>query len=323
MRGDWPGGGLAAGTRVKGEHGELAVECLQEGDRVRTVAGEMVRVVSVERRACDATALRRKPVIPAVVIDRDAFEENTPAAGLCLAADQIVRVGGLAARATALVNGVTIRNCGTRDALSFVRPILSAGAELWVGGLGCPGTGTPLDPKGAVGLRRIADRRAGTAPGPLRGNFEVATHDRLVGWVFDPEAPDVAVPLEVRVNDIAVAWAFADMPRPDLAMIGHGNGACAFSLRFAPPLARDVPLLVSVRHAASGAEVPGSPVLLAPPRAASLARLIGSPDPGLLFGADGASAGGAPAVATRLGWAAVWLGELDRLSGCKSWEIGE
>jgi len=80
----------------------------------------------------------------------------------------------------------------------------------------------------------MADDLAEAAPGRLGGKIEEASPGHVVGWALDAGMPEAPVPLEIAVDGVAVAWAFASQRRPDLEMRGLGGGACAFAVRFAP-----------------------------------------------------------------------------------------
>ena len=87
-----------------------------------------------------------------------------------------------------------------------------------------------------------------------------AFDDYLIsGWVWDPEHPDSSILVEILDGDVQLAMVRADLPRPDLAALGMGNGRHGFNLSFSPtilPLARHT---LRVRRASDGVDLAGSP----------------------------------------------------------------
>lgn len=90
---------------------------------------------------------------------------------------------------------------------------------------------------------------AGPAP-DLRGLVDNATADRLYGWVFDAARPGYRVPVELRLGAERLASGIADLPRPDLAKNGIGDGCHAFEFAVTPQqMARRGELTVLARAA--------------------------------------------------------------------------
>jgi hypothetical protein len=62
------------------------------------------------------------------------------------------------------------------------------------------------------------------------GYVEAVTADRLLGWAWAPASPDLRAAIEVRLGEEIVAHTVADLPRPDLATNGIGDGRHAFEV---------------------------------------------------------------------------------------------
>ena len=62
------------------------------------------------------------------------------------------------------------------------------------------------------------------------GYVEAVTADRLLGWAWAPATPELRAAVEVRLGDEIVAQSVADLPRPDLASNGIGDGRHAFEI---------------------------------------------------------------------------------------------
>jgi hypothetical protein len=70
---------------------------------------------------------------------------------------------------------------------------------------------------------------------PSRGNVEVFTRNQVAGWVFDPDRPDAAVTVRVKVDGNVVAEAPANMSRPDLAGVTGGSTNHGFIINISVP----------------------------------------------------------------------------------------
>jgi hypothetical protein len=90
----------------------------------------------------------------------------------------------------------------------------------------------------------------------LRGNVEVLTRSEIRGWAVDVDQPAAPVTVELVVNGRVVATARADEPRPDLALLGLGQGFFGFVL--AVPAGTPLDLnLAQVRVAGIGTQLTG------------------------------------------------------------------
>jgi hypothetical protein len=110
---------------------------------------------------------------------------------------------------------------------------------------------------------RLGDNGVAAASA-LRGHLDLVRHDRVDGWAFDPEHPDVGTTVVLVVNGAEVARVVADRYRTDLAKAGVGDGRHAFSFAVPGGLASDRMLRVELCHAGDWGPLGGSPVMLAP-----------------------------------------------------------
>ena len=96
----------------------------------------------------------------------------------------------------------------------------------------------------------------------LQGHIDVAKWPRVKGWVWDPEAPNDRIQLEFAEGPRRLLTVLASLGRPDLAVAGVGDGMYGFDVDL-----NDSPIgagrrALTVRCAATAAELPGSPITL-------------------------------------------------------------
>jgi glycosyltransferase involved in cell wall biosynthesis len=96
----------------------------------------------------------------------------------------------------------------------------------------------------------------------LTGHLDHVGVDRISGWARDDRAPERRVGLELFDGDQRIAAFVADKMRTDLAKAGLGDGRYGFWVQFPPGLFAMPVHRLSVRYAATGAEIGGSPKLL-------------------------------------------------------------
>lgn len=79
-------------------------------------------------------------------------------------------------------------------------------------------------------LVRVEAPEEQVAPRPtVTGYVEARTHDRILGWAWDPAAPSARMTLALLAGRRVLATTVADQPREDLARNGIGDGAHAFA----------------------------------------------------------------------------------------------
>ena len=64
----------------------------------------------------------------------------------------------------------------------------------------------------------------------IKGTLDAVVDGRAIGWVWDPDAPDVALEVEVEVDGAPAAAAVAEIERPMLAEAGIGTGHYGFDI---------------------------------------------------------------------------------------------
>jgi hypothetical protein len=103
---------FAAGTRIRTDHGDVAVEQLQAGDKVVTLSDSELSAQPVKwvghRRIGLAGHPRPETAAP-VRIQRGAFTDDMPHTDLLISPDHAIFVDGVLICARQLVNGSTIR----------------------------------------------------------------------------------------------------------------------------------------------------------------------------------------------------------------------
>ena len=305
-----------AGTRIRTEHGEVAVELLRIGDRLVTRDGSAKPVRWIGRRSYSgAIPAGLRDVVP-VAIAPGALADGVPARELIVSPLHALYLDGVLAPAERLVNGRTICrrpdidpiryfhielerhdvifaegaaaesfvDCDSRtmfhNAAEYAALYPGEAAERWVFCAPRVEGGEKL-----AAIRRRLDARAGlpaetpdTDPGPLLGRLDGVENGRIAGWAFQPERPHQPVWLEVLDGDGVVARVEARRYRADLEAAEIGDGRHGFELNLIGRLADGH--VIRVRRVADGAELEGSPLVLRPVDAAALAeearRLVAS-----------------------------------------------
>ena len=64
----------------------------------------------------------------------------------------------------------------------------------------------------------------------IKGTLDAVLDGRAIGWVWDPDAPDAALEVEVEVDGAPAAAAVAEIERPMLAEAGIGTGRYGFDI---------------------------------------------------------------------------------------------
>jgi hypothetical protein len=268
-----PAGGFAAGTLLETADGPVAVEHLRPGDRLAGRGGGSVRLRHVAR--CDdpgGPADGRRGGV--VLLPPDALGPGRPRRALRLEARQAVWLAGAAGHyrvaAGGLCCGAGVRRVAEAPPLHM---LLATGDDVVLAeGLACalrPPTRPEHDRRtgAALAAARLAQLRAAPplGPRPVDGAVTLDSRGWLRGWAIDRAAPEVPVLLEVLADDLTLGFALADEARPDLAMAGLG--ACGFAL--ALPAGGPAPsvILLTIQAVGSGAALPGTPLLVAPPGA--------------------------------------------------------
>ena len=127
---------FAAGTRIETARGEVPVEHLTLGDRVRTHRGRLRPVIWLGHRTLDCRRHPRPHDVLPVRIARHAFAANRPAWPLYLSPDHAVLAGGVLIPIRYLVNGASITQIAV-DRITYWHVELASHDVLRAKGLAC------------------------------------------------------------------------------------------------------------------------------------------------------------------------------------------
>ena len=264
--------GFCAGTSIAGR----PIEALRAGDHV-----DGVPLVRVSTCVFDATSIARQPSLAPVLIAAGAFGAGRPMVDVGLAPWQLLEMPRGLVPAAWLVDGDAVRRAEGGGARYVTLGFAGTGRAECAGLVGVFGR-APVSVRAA-----IAARPSGGAVA-LRSNVERITARRVEGWSVDDGRKGAIVAIEVWCDGVPIAWGMADRWRPDLAMAGLANGACAFAIDLPGEVGT-----ITVRRAEDGAILGGGEVVLtdleAPNLAAALAATVaGTADrrglAGFLFG---------------------------------------
>lgn len=102
------------------------------------------------------------------------------------------------------------------------------------------------------------------APAPLVGHLDQCGRARVSGWAFSPDTPDAPVPLQLVVNGEVAAAIVANVPRPDVPLVGAcPRLRCGFDIMLSVPLAPFARHVVELRREHDGARL-GQPTVIEP-----------------------------------------------------------
>ena len=111
---------FAAGTRIRTEHGYVAVEQLQVGQRVRTFTDTLRPIQWIGHRRIDLTRHANPEQAAPIRICRDAFAAGVPNRDLLLSPDHAVFADGVLIPVKHLPNGITVtRESGLAEVRYF------------------------------------------------------------------------------------------------------------------------------------------------------------------------------------------------------------
>ena len=276
------------GTRLATPRGEAAVEELRPGDEVTTPVGP-TRVRWVGERAYAGRFLVGNHLGLPVTIKAGALGENIPSTDLHVSPGHGIWLEGVLVPAWRLVNGVSITQAKTVDAVTYynveleghgllmaqgavVESFLDDGqfrnmfqnvAEYWKLYPEAPACRdvTPL-PRVEEGFKLAViqtrvNHRAGivvarAVTGRVQGFIDEISADGLItGWAQDVSAPETPLVLNVIANDRFTSSVLANGYRADLRKAGLGSGCHGFALR----LPEGCTGQVVVQRASDGAEL--------------------------------------------------------------------
>ena len=278
------------GTLIKTRRGQKRVERLKIGDEVRTRSGALRPIKWIGRRSYRGRFIMgRKEILP-VCIKAGALEAGVPRRDLWISPHHAMYLDGVLIEAKDLVNGVSIVQAQSIDALEYLHVelethdvIIAEGApsETFVDDDdrslfhnaheyralypdAAPGVARYCAPRLEDGYeverarRRIA-LQAGLSSqekepraGALLGHIDLVSPRRIAGWAQDVDQREAPVCLEIRAGGRLIGQVLANRYRADLARAGLGSGRHGFEFPIPAGLvfAADT---VEVRRALDGA----------------------------------------------------------------------
>jgi hypothetical protein len=126
---------FAAGTMIRTDHGEVAVERLQPGDRVATLKGAMRAVRWIGNRRIDFTRHPDPSRVQPVRIRRDAIATGMPSRDLLVSPDHALFIDGGLVVARLLLNGGSIVRDANARAVHYFHVELDAHDILFADGM--------------------------------------------------------------------------------------------------------------------------------------------------------------------------------------------
>jgi hypothetical protein len=276
---------FCGGTRILTDHGEVPVEALKIGDRVRTLHAGFQPIKWIGTRTYAAPFCNQPKILP-MSIAAHAIAENIPARDLYVSPGHAIALEGALIHASRLVNGRTITQLPHAEIVQYFHLELetheiifaeNTPAETFLGenfrnqfqnahdfAARYPGDTAPeahcLPPLArgfhlAAIIRRL-NARAGisvpTTPGPIAGYIDSITATRVIGWAADRAALHEPVILDVVTCRKTIGRIIANIPRPDVAAAGFGRGFHGFEFDIPP----NTPGRITVRRVTDGAKLP-------------------------------------------------------------------
>jgi hypothetical protein len=291
------------GTRIRTAEGDIAVENLRIGHYVITVEGDAWPIKWIGRRSYrDWLAVGNAGVQP-ICFRAGSIADRVPARDLYVSPEHAMFLDGMLIPAQHVVNGVSILKVEEMEEieyfhLEFDRHVVifaeSAAAESFVddesrmlfhnadeyrrlysdeprGGFTEFCAPRVEDGSALEAVRRRLNSRAARllpdgimAEAPLlRGYLDSVTRTGIVGWAFEPDAPDRRVPLVILANGAVIGQVIADRHRPGLAECGIGDGNHAYRFELPQGLAADMRHKIEVRRESDWSSLTDSPRILA------------------------------------------------------------
>src|SRR5205823_7589397 len=102
---------------------------------------------------------------------------------------------------------------------------------------------------------------------PLQAYIDEANASRITGWIWNPALPEERIVVDLVDGDIRLARVAANQYRSDLRQAGIGDGSHAFTFPLGTALLPQARHILRLRLADTGAELPGSPVVIERPLA--------------------------------------------------------
>ncbi|MDN7353655.1 Hint domain-containing protein [Acetobacter senegalensis] len=246
------------GTLIETERGEIAVEDLAIGDRVRTASRALRPIRWIGHRSYSGPFVRGNRNVLPIVIRAGALGDGLPRRDLSVSPLHAMALEGVLIPAICLINGISILQAEQIDEVTYFHVelethdiLLAEGApsesfvdddsrnmfhnaaafrKLYPDAAPLPAVYcAPRIEEGPV-LEAILTRlntEAGIAPvaapdGTIEGYLDEVTRTLIRGWARNPHSPE-PVRLSLYDNGIAIAEIVANCPRPD---VGSECGFC-------------------------------------------------------------------------------------------------
>jgi hypothetical protein len=277
------------GTRILTPSGEKPIETLNIGDEIVTRYGGLQKIKWLGRQSYDPRFIANNPGKHPIRITQGALDGTLPRRDLYISPGHSMLIGGKLILASALLNGITIRQEKTANQIDYFQVELAthdcvmaegAWSETFADAPGLrgqfhnqaefwalyPAYQTPdilalCAPRPQAGpdleavLLPITERAAATiTPGQLEGHIDMYTPTRIAGWARDCDYPELPVRLAFWLEQTEIGTALACDPRGDLTDAGIGNAA--FAVTFTAPLSASELTRLTIRHATTGAILP-------------------------------------------------------------------
>jgi len=95
-------------------------------------------------------------------------------------------------------------------------------------------------------------RQAVSVASPPRGWIDMASRERISGWICNPDDLETPVPIQIVANGRLVARSVANARRPDVARAGQASESCGFDVLLETPLPPHRRHVIEVRREADG-----------------------------------------------------------------------
>ncbi|MCG4256549.1 Hint domain-containing protein [Acetobacter senegalensis] len=246
------------GTLIETERGEIAVEDLAIGDRVRTASGALRPIRWIGHRSYSGPFVRGNRNVLPVIIRAGALGDGLPRRDLCVSPLHAMALEGVLIPAVCLINGISILQAERIDEVTYFHVelethdiLLAEGApsesfvdddsrnmfhnaaefrRLYPDAAPLPAVYcAPRIEEGLVleAIRARLNAEAGIVPvrissGIVEGYLDEVTRTVIRGWARNPRSSE-PMRLSLYDNGIAIGEVVADCPRPD---VGSDCGFC-------------------------------------------------------------------------------------------------
>jgi hypothetical protein len=261
------------GTLIATPTGERPIETLAIGDLVSTFDGPGRPIRWIGRRSYDRRFVAANPDVIPIRIARGAIAQGVPHTDLLVSPQHAMFIGGVLVPANLLVNGETITEADDIGVIRYIHLELASHDILLANGapsesfVNCDNRGlfhneadykalypNDVGPRWAFCASRIEDGHrlediraelalqaglddAGAVQtGAVEGYIDLANHEMVSGWAWQPQHPNGPVRLEILVDGGVVAEIVANRARGDVRQAGYGTGRYGFQFTFPKPL---------------------------------------------------------------------------------------